>query len=138
MKPSPAVARPLRSAGVPRASALNSAPALVAAVDDVEEQYAVALGAVGRPHDVDVGDVFDHAPGIARREADVLDAGIGGRARVDLAIGLAGQPLIGAGRAEARPGEGRLGLGDLDARDARLGGCGGERRRSGSNGSELE
>ena len=99
---------------------------LVAAIDHVEEQHAVALLAVGRPQDLDIGRVLDHAARIARRERDVLDDGVLQIARIDLAMRAPEQALIGADRLEALAAEGRLDLGDLDAGDARVGRCGRE------------
>ena len=46
--------------------------AFIATIDDVEEQHAIALGAVSRPQDVDVGDVFDYAVSITRAVFHVL------------------------------------------------------------------
>ena len=63
--------------------------ALVAAIEDVEEQHAVRPGAISGPQDLDVGGVLDHALGIFRRQRDVLDHGVRRQLRIDLAIGPA-------------------------------------------------
>ena len=94
--------------------------ALVAAIDDVEEQHAVCLAAISGPQYVDVGGILDHAFGIFRRERDVLDHGVRRLLRIDLAIGLADHPLVEADFAEAATAKGRLGLGDLQTHDPRL------------------
>ena len=104
--------------------------ALVAAIDDVEEQHAVCLAAISRPQDVDVGGILDHALGIFRRERDVLDHGVRRQLRIDLAIGLADHPLVDADFAEAAAAKGRLGLGDLETHDPRLRNRGRKRHES--------
>ena len=50
--------------------------ALVAAIVDVVEQRAVALGRIGRPQDLEIRRVLDLAARVARREPDVDDAAI--------------------------------------------------------------
>ncbi|MGT2480920.1 hypothetical protein ACU4GR_23600, partial [Methylobacterium oryzae CBMB20] len=56
--------------------------------------------------DEQIGAVLDEAAGVARRQRDVGDAGIGRIGRVDLAAGRPDDPLIGAGLSEARPPNG--------------------------------
>ncbi|MEJ0078809.1 MAG: hypothetical protein WDO17_25905 [Alphaproteobacteria bacterium] len=106
---------------------------LVAAVDRVDEQDAVALLAIRGTQDLDIGRVFDHAARIAGRERDVLDDGVPCIPRIDLAIRLAEQALIGASRSKRLSAEGRLDGRDLEPRDARLG-----RKRERGRGKQRE
>ena len=137
MKPSPAVVRPLMSASVPRMSALNSArPPLLPRLTILKNKTPLLLErSAGRTMSTSV--TYSTMPPALRgaRLMSWMPALAGARGSTS-PIGLAGQPFIGAGRAEARPGKGRLGLGDLDPRDARFGGPGGEHRRR-RNGSKL-
>lgn len=94
--------------------------ALVAAVEDVEEQHTIGLRAIGRPQNFDIGRIFDHAPGVLRRSGEVLDHGIGRRLRVDFAVSLANHALVGAGRAKAAATEGRRGLGNFQTHNSCL------------------
>ena len=91
------------------------------AVDDLEEQHAVAAGLVGGFQQLDAGAVFHHAARVVRRQADVLDDGVARIGRVEFAIGPPGQMLVWSDGAKTLTGKGRFGLGDLDPRDARSG-----------------
>ena len=112
---------------VAAARAVEGAEELVAAVVDLDEQLVVAVAQIDRLQDVDVHRVLDVAARVARRELDVGDDPVASVVRVDFAVGLAAQLLVGAGgperarHARDRILEGRrLDAGDLDLGDARL------------------
>ncbi|WP_431310880.1 hypothetical protein [Methylorubrum aminovorans] len=94
---------------------------LAAPVQHLEQERSAAAGRILGPQDEQVGLVLDHAAGVAGRQGDVDDAGIGGIGRVELAAGRADDALVAAGRAELGAVGKRLDAGDLDAGDARLG-----------------
>ena len=75
---------------------------LAAAIVDLVEDSSVASGGILGPQDEDVGRVFDLAVGVERRLVDQRDALVGGIVRIDLALGLGDDALIGAGLAERR------------------------------------
>jgi hypothetical protein len=94
---------------------------LPAAVVDLVDQLGAALGRVDGAEDEDVGLVLDHAVRVARRLGEVEDplvARIGG---VELALGGAGDPFIGAGAAELGPRRERFGRAEPQFGDAALG-----------------
>jgi hypothetical protein len=82
MKPSPATLRALLSLTFwairweYRIERGNTA--LVAAVDDVEKQDAVALGWIGGPEHIDIGHVFDATSGVLGGKPDVLNDALAG------------------------------------------------------------
>ena len=74
--------------------------ALVAAIVDVVEQRAVALGRIRRPQDVEVRRVFDLAARIARREPDVDDVPVRRMRRIEFAVKAPADTHVGPGGAE--------------------------------------
>ena len=99
---------------------------LAAAIVDLVEDAAVALGRVLGPQHEEVGRVLDHAARVARRLVDQRDALVAGRIGIDLALGDADHLLIGADRAERGAVGQRLDGLDLDRDDhgSALGGFG--------------
>ena len=106
----------LRGALLKRASAR-----FVAAVVDVVEQRAVALGHVDGLEDVEVGGILDHAARVARRLVEIDDRGVERMRGIELAVEAADDLLVGADLAEGLPGRERLLPADLDPRHARIG-----------------
>ena len=70
--------------------------ALVAAVVDVVEQGAVALGQVGGLENVEVGRVLDFSARIARRLVEIDDHGVERKRGIELAVEAADDLLVGA------------------------------------------
>ena len=73
---------------------------LLPRLKDVEQQLVVALGGIDRTQDEQVGFVFDHARGVARRTIDTDDHLVAWIGWIELAASDADDPLIGAGVAE--------------------------------------
>jgi hypothetical protein len=97
-----------------------NATTLVAAIVDIEEEYAVALRAIGRPQHVDFGDVFDHAPRVTRRKSDILNDRICRQLRINLAVGFPDHSFVGSRGSEDAAVESRLGPLNFDTGDPSL------------------
>ncbi len=95
---------------------------LAAAVGDVVEDLAVALGAIDRPQHEPVDLVLDHAARVAGCALDIHDTGVARVGRVELAFRHAAHALIGAGVAELRAVGERFDFGRAHVGDAGL--CG--------------
>lgn len=112
---------------------------LVAAVVDVVEQGAVALGGIGGPEDVEIGGVLHHAARVLRRQREIDDAAIERVARIELAVKAALNPLVRTGGAECHPAEKRFAFGDFDSGHRRQCRHGGEQRNdSGDDNAVLQ
>jgi hypothetical protein len=80
----------------------------------------IAFCEIGRFQHVEIERVLDLAIGILRRELDVDDDRVLRVLRIELAIGLADDLLVGADVLEDVAAERRLLLRDLQLRDARV------------------
>ncbi len=107
----------------------------VAAIDDVVEHRAVAARHLGGFQDGDVHGIRDLAGRVVWRERDVLDDGVVRIARIDFAVGRAGQQLETADGAKRNAAESGFGMRYVQARDPRLGWHGGQERQPGNQGS---
>jgi len=102
---------------------------LVAAIEDVVEQDAVALGGRGRAQNENIDLVAHHAAGIARGLVEIDDNGVVWRLGIKLTPCHTPDPHIGAGLAEGLAlRERRDGI-DPDLGDAGLSRPGGDERR---------
>ena len=91
--------------------------ALVAAIDHVVEQPAVAVGGVAWAQDFDVGGGLDQALRIARRAVEIDDDGVVRVVRRQRHGGAGDDPVVGADRAEHAALEGGLDPDDLELDD---------------------
>ncbi len=73
---------------------------LAAAIGHVIDEHPARGLRLGRPQDEEIGLVLDHAAGIPRRLVEIDDDPAGRCRRIDFALGNAGDPHIGSGRAK--------------------------------------
>ena len=100
---------------------------LVAAIEHLVEQETIGPGGIGRTQDEDVDLVLDHPARVARRLVEIDDHLVLRRGGIELALGHALDPHIGADLAEGMPVGERLGRVYPDLGDAGLGGAEGWR-----------
>src|SRR5690348_11444310 len=70
----------------------------------------VATDQVGRLQDFNAGGIFDHAAGVARGKAQILDDGVVRIRRIDFAISLGSETLVSAGATKLLPAKGGLAM----------------------------
>src|SRR5271169_1042033 len=117
-QPSPADVSPLRSATVPATPSSKLARAsLLPRLLDFEHEHPIAAREIDGFQEFYVGRIFDHAARVPRREADVLNPGVGRIGRIKLAVDAADEMDISADLAERRAAERRPALDNLDPGD---------------------